>query len=220
LLPSGPEVGAVRATIIAAVLLLMAVAAGAAEKGDLAIRVSAQWVERTGRTDPLQIENGEILDLQIESGGGPGLALQYFVSDRLSIDVSAAGFRVSEARAIVRSGDAIGIFELGEVDIAVFTGLVRWIVGRSGNLTWDVGAGAAHVIFDDFEEDLPGGGRLGSDTGLVVSTGLDWALGARWGIAADVRYVPFETGAALRGESDRGFGFEPVIVTAGVRYTF
>ena len=62
---------------------------------------------------------------------------------------------------------------------------------------------------------------LGNETTFVSGAGVTWDFSQRWGVVADVRYVPLTIGARPEPDEDRiDASIDPILVSAGLRLRF
>jgi len=190
----------------------------AAHAGDLSLIVSGQWLEKTAEDQTFEgILEETRTDFDLDAGAALGVGILWEWSERWGLEAKAS---FGEMDVTVRRflEDAEFVLVLDAVEVIPITAVVQYRFRP--NVTWTpyVGAGVAHVRFRNLEVDAI---SFDDDTGLVLNAGFDFALGERWFLNGDLKYVPFETGIEGASEAGRGeVSFEPIIASAGLRYRF
>jgi outer membrane protein len=206
---------ALLATIIAAPLL-------AQHRVDLLVDV--EGARRTGHNEDLS--QGVHFDPQFGTGGGIGFGLNFFLSDRVSIETKAA---VLQSQLRVRSigSDFFAVANLGHAQIYPLSAILQWHLAEHGTVRPYLGAGVSHVILHNINHSVGTTGASGIDfkdpTGLVVDGGLEIQISKRWSVVGDARYIPIETksSATFIGTPDSvKMNVRPMIVSAGVSWRF
>ena len=164
-------------------------------------------------------------DIEFDSDTGYGGSVNFFIGDRLSIDIGASVISPDteiRRRAIGSPG--------GNVEIAMIpvTAILQFHLIPNGVIDPYIGGGAAYVLFEDADDigidDLD---RLDleDDVGFAVNAGVAIRLGNRFGIIVDGKYVPIEADATAvnLGETeaeDTRIDISPIIISAGVQIRF
>jgi outer membrane protein len=210
---------------IAATLLLLA-APLFAQQRRLDLFFDLEGVRRTGRNTQFT-PNVVRLDPTFSTGGGIGGGVDWFFTNRLSLEAKVAAMAAHvHLRAI--GSDTVAVADLGYAQIYPISVLLQWHMSEHGAIRPYLGAGAAHIILRNVSR------RIGSSTtataihfedpnGLVLDGGLTLTLGRRWNLYGDVRYIPIETRsrATFPGTaSAANISVRPVIVSAGLSYGF
>lgn len=159
------------------------------------------------------------------SGAGFGVGLNFFFSDRGSVELKAAGLE-SRMRVRIIGSDTVQIVNLGRAQIYPLSAMLQWHPLEHGTLRPYLGAGVVHTILHNIDEQLPGGVtelRFRDPTGLLIGGGLELSLGSRWSLYGDARYVPLETKSRVSfvgANSTTEISVRPLIVSTGVAYHF
>jgi outer membrane protein W len=160
------------------------------------------------------------------TGGGIGAGLNFFLSDRVSLEAKAAGIEANMNVRIVGS-DSVQIISLGRAQIYPISAILQWHLAEHGTLRPYIGAGVVHTILRNINRKIPSttatGVRFRDPTGLVVDGGLELSLGKRWSIYGDARYVPLETtsrASFIGTTSVTNISVRPLIVSTGIAYHF
>jgi outer membrane protein W len=205
-------------------LLAMILAAPLFAQHRVDLLVDAEGARRTGRN--AAFSQGVHFDPQFGTGGGIGLGLNFFLSDRVSIEAKAA---VLQSQLRVRSigSDFFAIANLGHAQIYPLSAILQWHLAEHGTLRPYLGAGVSHVILHNINRSVGGTGATGihfkDPTGLVVDGGLEIQISKRWSVIGDARYIPIETksSATFIGTPDSvEMKVRPLIVSTGVSWRF
>jgi len=204
-----------------AFLTAMALPLAAQRRVDLII--DAEGVRRTGSTT--HFEPGTVqFQPEFHTGGGIGGGVNWFFSDRVSLELKVAALE-SHLNMKAFGSDTVATIDLGDANIYPITAIVQWHMTEHGSIRPYLGAGAAHIILRNINRQTGpiGGVDFDDPTGLVVDGGLEWRLSPRWSLTGDARYVPIETTAkaTLIGPSTTvRMHVKPLIVGFGVAYHF
>jgi len=187
--------------------------------------LDAEGVRRTGITTD-QSPGQQQFTPDFSNGWGAGAGLNVWLSDRLSIEGKASGFR-SELHVTAFGSDFVTDANLGHAQIYPIMAVLQWHPMEHGLIRPYIGAGAAHIILKDVNQRIGGSGATGIEfndpTGLLLDAGLRIHISNKWDAFGDVRYVPVETrgkttfpgtAASLRLE------VKPLIAGFGVAYRF
>ena len=187
--------------------------------------LDVEGVRRTGRTTNLS-PGTEHFSPEFSNGWGAGAGVNVWLSDRLSIEAKASGFR-SGLHVTTVGSDFVGQLDLGHAQIYPIMALLQWHPVEHGTVQPYIGAGGAHIILKDVNRQIGTSGAVGlhfnDPTGLLLDAGLRLHISNKWDAVGDVRYVPVET----RGETTfPGTGssvrlqVKPLIAGFGVAYRF
>ncbi len=208
--------------LVAAGVCALALPAMAQKRVDLFFDV--EGVRRTGMTSGFT-PGITRFEPQFQSGGGAGAGVNWFLSDRVSLETKVAGLG-TKARLRVIGSDFVGTADLGWAQIYPISAVIQWHFLEHGFVRPYVGAGAVHTIMKNINRKL-GAGATGihfkDPTGAVVDAGLEFSLGKRWNLVADGRYVPIETKTRttfLGTTSTVNLSVRPAIVSFGLGYRF
>ena len=181
--------------------------------------IDAEGVRRSSATrfEPNVVR----FDPRFDTGGGAGAGMNFFLTDRVSIEAKAAAL-VSHLRIRTQGSDFISVADLGRAQIYPITALLQWHMLEHGAVRPYIGAGAGHVIVRNIGKSGTGV-RFHDPTGLVLDGGIEIALSRRWSIVGDARYTPIEsrasvtfTGTASSAEID----VKPLVVSTGIAFRF
>ena len=208
---------------VATIVLLLAFAAPLLAQRRVDLIIDAEGVRRTGRNT--EFSPGQTrFEPSFATGGGAGLGIDWFVSDRVSLEVKVAAV-ASKLRVRTVGSDFILVADLGRAQIYPVTALLKWHMNEHGALRPYIGAGAGHIILRDVEKKTARftGITFQDPTGLVLDAGLLLNLSKRWALSGDVRYVPIETSsrATFAGTSSSvELNVRPLIAGFGVAFHF
>lgn len=215
-------------TILTALALVACASPLLAQQGRFDVLVTGQWVNRIGGDDSRQLAPGETFRAEFETGSGLGFGLNYFFADQWSLEVKGAAFR-SGLQLRGQGSDFSYVLDLGGANIFPVTALLQHHFKRRGSWEPYVGAGISYIIVQDVESDRLeqlGVERLefGEQSGLVAAVGSSFWFADSWAVIGDLRYVPISSEAETRfvGTEPTSSDFEvtPLIVSAGIRYSF
>ena len=185
--------------------------------------IDAEGARRTGHN--IEFAPGTRFDPRFGTGGGIGLGLNFFLTDRVSVETKAAAL---ESRLQVRTigSDFFAVADLGHAQVFPISAILQWHISEHGTIRPYLGAGAAHVILRNVNRSVgseASGIRFKDPTGLVVDGGLECNLAKRWGIFGDARYIPIESKstATFTGTSSAvQMHVRPLILSAGLVWRF
>jgi outer membrane protein len=185
--------------------------------------IDAEGARRTGLNE--SFTPGVRFDPEFGTGGGAGAGLNFFISDRVSIEAKAAALE-SQLRVRIIGSDFIATANLGHAQIFPISAVLQWHLSEHGTIRPYLGAGVAHVILRDVNRSIGSsatGIHFNDPTGLVVDGGLEFNLSKRFGIYGDARYIPVETksSASFVGTaSSVQMHVRPLIVSGGIAWRF
>ena len=204
-------------------LLTVLIAAPLVAQRRIDFLIDAEGARRTGHNE--SFTPGFRFEPQFGTGGGAGVGLNFFLSDRVSIEAKAAALE-SQLRVRIVGSDFIATANLGHAQIFPISAVLQWHLSEHGTIRPYLGAGVAHVILHDVNRSVSGsatGIHFKDPTGLVVDGGLEFNLSKRFGIYGDARYIPVETKstASFVGTSSSvQMNVRPLIVSAGIAWRF
>jgi outer membrane protein len=188
------------------------------------VLLDAEGAHRPGRN--ADFSTGVHFDPQFGTGGGVGLGLNFFLTDRVSIEAKAAALE-SQLKVRTIGSDFFAAADLGRAQIYPITALLQWHLSEHGTIRPYLGAGIAHVILRNINHSVGSTGASGihfkDPTGLVVDGGLEVQLSKRWSVLGDARYIPVETkseAAFIGTSSSVKMNVRPLIVSAGFSWRF
>jgi len=207
----------------ATVVLLLCSAASVFAQRHVDLILDAQGVRRTG-TSTSFTPGSTRFDPTFDTGGGAGFGVDWFFSDRVSLEAKIAAL---ESKLTVRTvgTDFILAAELGRAQVYPVTAILKWHVLEHGSLRPYLGAGVAYVFLRDIERHTTrfSGIEFKDPTGLAIDGGFLLDLSKRWAVSADVRYVPIETSsrASFSGTgSSVELNVRPLMAGFGIAYHF
>jgi outer membrane protein len=209
-------------TLLSALLTMLA-AAPLLAQGRIDLLLDAEGARRTGRNE--SFTPGFRFEPQFGTGGGAGIGLNFFITDRVSIETKAAELE-SNLRVRIVGADFIATANLGHAQIFPISAVLQWHLSEHGTIRPYLGAGVAHVILHDVNRSVSPsatGIHFKDPTGLVVDGGLEFNLSKRFGIYGDARYIPVETKSTatfVPTTSAVQMNVRPLIVSTGIAWRF
>jgi outer membrane protein len=185
--------------------------------------LDAEGARRTGHN--LAFTPGIRFDPQFGTGGGAGVGINVFMTDRVSLEAKAAALE-SRLRVSTIGSDFIATADLGRAKFYPISAVLQWHLSEHGTIRPYLGAGVVHVILQNVNRSvgsLSNGIHFKDPTGLVVDGGLEFNLGKRWGIFGDARYVPVESKATatfVGTSASVKMNVRPLIVSTGLAWRF
>lgn len=186
--------------------------------------LDAEGAHRTGtNTD---FTPGVRYDPQFSNGGGIGGGINWYFTDRVSLEAKVAALQ-THMRVRSIGSDFVATADLGHAQIYPITAVLQWHMLEHGAIRPYLGAGVGHIIVRNINKQIgptgAGGIKFQDPTGLVVDGGLEARLSKRLGLTADARYIPVETSsrATFIGTTSSVVVHErPLIVSFGIAYHF
>ena len=208
--------------LVSAVLALVIALPLAAQRRFLDLTGSVVWADPTG--------NGTFEDLQdpaeieFEGSVGYGAAANFFLSDRISLEVAAS---LVSPETQIRRQRAVGAGG-GDLEMIPITGILQFHLLPNAAIDPYIGAGAAYVLFEDFETTGTSGVQnidFREDVALAVNAGVGIRLGQRFGLLLDAKYVPVESEAEAivvggTGRTESRIDVSPILLSAGLQLRF
>lgn len=198
-------------------LLTIGTTAGAQ---NMEIIASVDGVRRSSGAD---LERGNIYDPEFDTGGGLGLGVNWYFTDRLSLEGKVSAL-TSRSRLRVVLPDFIATVELERANIYPVMATLQWHpFADGGTFRPYIGVGAAYVIVQGIAgTELTPEIDFNNPTGLLVNGGVRFRLSDQWDLLGDARWVPIETQARARFGEDPEVDLDvrPLIVGFGVAYRF
>ena len=208
---------------LSATSLIVLFAASVAAQQRVEIFFDAEGVRRSGSVSKFTI--GTRFEPQFRTGGGVGGGLNFFFSDRVSFETKIAAL-ATKTRVRIVGSDFIGTADLGWAQLYPISAVVQWHLLEGVAVRPYVGAGVVHTVLRNINKQVGAGAtgiRFKDPTGLVVDGGLEFALGHKWSLLGDARYVPMETNsrATFPGTTSAlNLRVKPLIVSFGAGYKF
>lgn len=207
--------------VVAVVLLILAAVPSFAQR-HVDFFLDAEGVRRTGTNQDFT-PGVTRYDPSFTEGGGLGGGVNWFFSDRVSLELKAAGL-VSHLRVRTMGSDFVATADLGDAQIYPITALVQWHLLEHGTFRPWLGAGVGHFVIRNINERIGFAGtgiHFEDPTGFVVDAGTEVRMSKRFGLTADARYVPLETSARatiVGTPASVQMHVRPLIVGFGVVY--
>ena len=203
-------------------LLLLGIAATAPAQHRVEFFLDAEGVRRSDTTFDFAPGTARFQP-EFDTGGGVGGGVNWFLSDRVSLEGKVAGL-ATQARVRIVNGDFVGTADLGYAQLYPISGVVQWHPLEHAAVRPYFGAGAVYTILRNINKQV-GAGATGiqfkDPTGLVLDAGLEFPLGHKWSVLADARYVPMETSSRVSfpgTAASLDMHVRPLIVSFGVGY--
>jgi outer membrane protein len=191
-----------------ALLGLSASPALAAEPGTMNLYMGAASVEPDSKIlsfeDPFD-EEPFSYGVKVGSASSMTLGLTYFMTENWAIDVFAALPFKHDIKGAIIFPDESPIWEkIGSVKQLPPTVSLQYYFTTEGDFDPYIGLGANYTTFSD-EKVLDDEGAVDPDVilkldesfGLAAQVGADWAIGEKWLLNLDVRFVDIETDISL-----------------------
>jgi outer membrane protein W len=210
-------------TLCLLLLVVLTAPCALAQRG-FDLLLDAEGVRRTGRSSDFSI--GPHYDPDFSNGWGAGAGLNVWLSDRMSIEGKASGFR-ARVHVITRGSDFVTDADLGHAQIYPIMAVLQWHPMEHGMLRPYIGAGAAHVILKNINNRISGtavtGIKFSDPTGLLLDAGVRIHISNKWDAFGDVRYVPVETRGKttfIGTTASTRLEVKPLIAGFGMAYRF
>lgn len=210
-------------------ILLLAIAIPAhARNIDITARYS--WFDLSGDTTIENTAVEEIDDVRIDfdSETGYGIAVNFFIGHRLSIEASASRFEPEAAATSANPSIIAGAID--QLEVVPLTAVLQLHLAPEATFDPYLGAGVGYVLIDDIDnrEDLEAieieRVDLDNDYGLVLNLGFSWDLMPGLALNVDGKYMPLDSGATvvfLTGPAqDTSFEVNPLTLSAGISLQF
>ena len=206
-------------------LLLLIIAAPLMAQHRIDLVLDVEGAHRTGKTESFT-PNTTQLDPQFRNGRGFGAGINYFLSDRVSVEVKAARLQ-TDLKIRISGSDSRAIVDLGNAQIYPLTAVLQWHLAERRTLRPYIGAGFGHVVLKNINRPINGtsanGIRFKDPTGLVVDGGLEIKVSPRFSIVGDARYIPVESKSRVSFPgtiSGADIHVRPLIVSTGLSWRF
>ena len=208
-------------SLLATVLMLFFAASAGAEQR-LEIFFDAEGVRRSGVTSDFSTGPTRFEPL-FRTGGGVGGGLNFFLSDRVSLEAKVAAL-ATKTRVRIVGSDFIGTADLGWAQLYPISAVLQWHLLERGAIRPYIGAGAVHTVLRNINKQVGAGAtgvRFKDPTGVVLDGGLEFSLARKWSLLGDARYVPIETKSRVSfpgTSSGLNMNVRPLIVSFGAGY--
>lgn len=207
------------------ILSLLVVASPVFGQRRFDIFLDLEGVHRTGST--ASYSPGTVrFEPTVANGRGIGGGLNFFISDRVSLETKVAVLQ-SKMKVRIVGRDSVQLITIGDAQMYPLSAVMQWHPVEKAALRPYLGAGIVHTIIKNIDRSIPNSSAAGIEfkdpTGLVVDGGLELSLGSRWSVYGDARYVPLETKSRatfVGASSFTEISVRPLIVSTGLSYHF
>lgn len=202
---------------IALAVAVTTLTTGAAEKGDLLLRLRGVYVQPRESAE-ITVIGG---DVDITSDVVPEINISYFFSPNWAVELMAA----TTQHDVDAVETAAGTIDLGNVRLLPPTLTLQYHLQLGETIRPYIGVGVNHTWF--YNDDLPDGIVTRSDyqdtLGWVLQAGVDVELGGNWVFNMDLKKVMLDTDVALTtavGDIKADVEIDPWIFGIGIGYRF
>lgn len=209
-------------TLIAAGTLglaaMVAAPAAMAEQGDWILKAGATMVSPD--SDNLTTEfAGLPLDVSVDDGTSLGLTLTYMVSDNIGVELLAAW---PFQHDITGNLDGTALGKIAETEHLPPTLSVQYHFMPDQAFSPYIGVGVNWTMFFSEKVDPAVGNNLSLEDsfGLAGQIGVDFSIGEKWLLNADIRYIQIETDAKVDGANLGTVEINPLVYSLMVGYKF
>lgn len=215
----------IRESIVLAALAPTMLGVAAAETGDLLVRLRGIVVAPTEESSDVLpgFPGGQI---GVENAVVPELDFTYFLTRRVGAELILA----TSPHDIAGEGALAGLGKIADVMVLPPTLTLQYHFNPGGRFRPYLGAGVNWSIFysEDASASLvgavgPTSVDLDNSVGLAVQAGVDFALGDRWFVNADIKYIQIDTTAALHSGGTTNtveVDLDPIVAGVGFGYRF
>jgi len=191
------------ALTLATALTAVAAPALAQEKGDMLLGLGLGYVM------PTDSYSGTANNLRAGDDIRPTLTFEYFIADRVGIEVLAA-------TPFEHDIQLQGTGDVGKTKHLPPTISLQYHFTNNSSVTPFVGAGINYTTF--WDDRLNNGTPVSLDDswGFALHAGVDFAISEKAAIRTDVRYIDIETDATVGGAAAGKVKIDPVVF--GVSY--
>lgn len=203
---------------------LFAMALPAAAQNRMDVFFDVEGVKRTGGLSNLA-PGVTRFEPQFQNGGGVGGGLNWFFTDRVSLEGKVAGLGTRTRIRIVGS-DFVATADLGWAQIYPISAVLQWHLLEHGTVRPYIGAGVVHTILKSINKRFgpsATGIHFDDPTGVVVDGGLELNISKKWNVLVDGRYVPIESKSKTTfpgTSSSINLSVRPTILSFGLGYRF
>jgi len=187
----------------------------------------ASWVD-LGASDAFENGGFDDSEIEFESEVGFGAALNFFLGDRISLELGASIF---EPEATLTSPNpSVPFLTRGTLEMIPITGVLQFHFAPESRFDPYIGAGAAYVLFDqlDSTNDIDGVDfeklDFEDNAGLALNLGANIGFSKNFALNLDAKYVPVDSSAeavfVIGPNSTAEVAVNPLIVSAGLSLRF
>lgn len=198
-----------RFALAAAAALMGTVAAPALaqQKGDMTIGIGLGYVDPQGGTS-----NTAAGGITVDENTRPTLTFEYFVADRIGIEVLAAwpfehDININGAKA-------------GKTKHLPPTISLQYHFVNQSKLTPFVGVGLNYTTFFDDSLDSGAGLTLDDSWGWAAHAGVDYQISDAGSLRVDMRYIDISTDAKVNGTNIGKVDIDPIVLGVSYIYRF
>jgi outer membrane protein len=196
---SGQTMKHITALALAALMGTTAAPALAQSQGDFTVGLGLGWVEPTQNSDT---DAGRI---DVDGNLRPTVTVEYFVADKIGIELLAAW-------PFEHDVNLQGAGKVAEIKHLPPVLSLQYHFTNQSPVTPFVGAGVNYTyVFDETGKGVLAGSKVDLDDswGLALHAGVDYAIGARGALRADVRYIDIESDVKIDGTKIGSVDIDP-----------
>lgn len=159
---------------------------------------------------PVALGNAYPAGSEVENGddaGGATLALNWYLTRNIALELWGATASDSDVEIDVENGADVGVagYRTRPLALSVQYHFTDLFDGAAARLTPFVGLGYHHTEVSSVRSNAAladyAGLEISGGGGLAASAGLDWALGERWFVRGDVRYLRWSAESKVGGQT-------------------
>jgi outer membrane protein len=213
-------------TVLVLSLLFALAATAATAQPRLEVIARAVWMDPTGDAGGFDGFADDFVG-EFDSETGFGVALNYFISDRISAELGVSVVEPDLEVTLIEEGSEIFT---GSSEMVPFTAALQYHFAPAGRFDFYLGAGAAYVVFDDVISDelIANDVRaieFDDELGVLANAGISIGAFGNLTVNVDAKYIDLEPEASVafeRGDfvSERAIEFSPLLVSAGIGWRF
>jgi len=215
----------IRKSIVLAAIAPSVFSPAAAEQGDWLVRLRGVVVAPTERSsDVLPGFAGSRVG--VENAIVPELDFTYFLTRNIGAELILA----TSPNDLIGEGTLVGLGKIGDIMALTPTLTLQYHFNPGGQICPYVGVGVNYTIFygEDASSSLVGAVGpttidLDDSVGLALQAGVDFAIGERWFVNADVKYIQIDTTATLNSGGTINtvdVNLDPIVAGIGIGYRF
>jgi outer membrane protein len=198
--------------MIALALFASTAALEAQDKGTWFVKIGAHSVDPKSDNGDLA---GGALAATLDSNIRPSIMVEYFVAPNVGVEVLAAWPFSHDVQ--------LNGLEAGSVDHLPPTISLQYHFNNGGSVSPYLGVGVNYTLFFSEETTGPLAGTdlsLDPSFGLAAHVGLDFALGERWSLGIDGRWIDIDSDVEVNGASVGTVEIDPLAYGLYAQLTF